>query len=292
MSELTIPCGRFTYEKETKKATRLNEPGQLILNLNLQNELYLCWVNTETSEVQFEQYLIKGDVKFEKVKGINRVLLLKFESYDDKFFFWIQDPDSSKDDLYIKRFNEIVQQQVLDDAQDQIQTQQQLPQQPQAIQSQAPPQQIPQLQQQTIQQTQPQLSQNRPQQNQQQPNYQEIQRQLLRAMGQQQATTSLVDILTPEFLKSIAQDEEYLNNILLLLPEEQRDPDQVLPNLLSPQFQQALQSLTQALQTQEYFTVISSLGFNPNSVQFQYDGVLLFLSCIIDAVRREEGNQQ
>ena len=27
MSELTIPCGRFTYEKETKKATRLNEPG-------------------------------------------------------------------------------------------------------------------------------------------------------------------------------------------------------------------------------------------------------------------------
>lgn len=39
---------------------------------------------------------------------IGRIFHLNFGDYDDKYFFWMQEPDESKDDQVMKQVNDII----------------------------------------------------------------------------------------------------------------------------------------------------------------------------------------
>jgi 26S proteasome regulatory subunit N13 len=46
-------------------------------------------------------------VKVKKTNG-GRIFMLKFESYEDKYFFWMQTPDESEDEVFVKKLNDAI----------------------------------------------------------------------------------------------------------------------------------------------------------------------------------------
>lgn len=39
---------------------------------------------------------------------LGRIYYLKFDSYEDKYFFWIQEPDQTKDSNLVTQVNKII----------------------------------------------------------------------------------------------------------------------------------------------------------------------------------------
>lgn len=39
---------------------------------------------------------------------LGRIYYLKFDSYEDKYFFWIQEPDETKDSNIVEQVNKII----------------------------------------------------------------------------------------------------------------------------------------------------------------------------------------
>ncbi|CAD8167600.1 unnamed protein product [Paramecium pentaurelia] len=254
LQEVTIPCGRYDYNQETKKVIIVKAKGLLNLYLNDENELWLKWYNVDLdSKLEIERILIKGCTFFEKVKGQNRVYLLRFTDDDQKYFFWMQTDDQTQDENYCKQFNDIINSQVLDDP---IQIQQQPPVQSQPH-TQPPQQQMDQQQQQLLQLLQQQLTQR---------------------VG---PGLSLTDILSSEFLTQIAKDEEYFQALKDYLPPDQQSFEQFKENLLSPQFKQALDQLTHALKGRERSSVIQQLDLDYRVLEQEFDGVIAFIKAII-----------
>lgn len=59
---------------------------------------------------ELEIYVFPEDAQFHKVQGTNggRIYYLRFQSYEDKHFFWIQEPDENKDTRIAKQVNDII----------------------------------------------------------------------------------------------------------------------------------------------------------------------------------------
>ena len=61
--EVTIPCGRYDFNPETKKAVIVKAKGLLNLYLNDENELWLKWYNEDLDsklEIVFIYYINLG----------------------------------------------------------------------------------------------------------------------------------------------------------------------------------------------------------------------------------------
>ncbi|CAD8183303.1 unnamed protein product [Paramecium pentaurelia] len=254
--EVTIPCGKYDFNPETKKVAIVKAKGLLTLCLNEENELQLKWYNLDQdSKLEIERFLIKGFTFFEKVKGQNRVYLLRFTDDDQKYFFWMQSEDSSLDENYCKQFNNVINAQVLDDP---IEIEQQPPVQTQTqLHSQPVQQQMDQQQQQLLQLLQQQLAQK---------------------VG---PGLSLTDLLSSEFLTQISNDQEYFDALKEYLPSDQQNLEQFRQNLLSPQFKQALDQLTHALKGRERSSVIQQLDLDYRVLEQEFDGVIAFVKAII-----------
>ncbi|CAK85966.1 unnamed protein product (macronuclear) [Paramecium tetraurelia] len=255
--EVKFPCGRYDFNQDTKKVVIVKAKGLLNLYLNEENELWLKWYNVDLdNKLEIERVLIKGCTFFEKVKGQNRVYLLRFTDDDYKYFFWMQSDDPSLDENYCKQFNNVINAQVLDD--------------PMEIEQQPPVQTI------TQQQSHPQP-----------PQQMDLQQQQLLQLLQQQLTSrigpglSLTDLLTTEFLTQIAKDQEYFEALKEHLPPDQQNLEQFRENLLSPQFKQALDQLTHALKGRERSSVIQQLDLDYRILEQEFDGVIAFVKAII-----------
>ncbi|CAD8098377.1 unnamed protein product [Paramecium sonneborni] len=263
LQEVTIPCGRYDFNAETKKVVMIKAKGLLNLQLNDDNELWLKWYNVDQDDkIEIERVLIKGCTFFEKVKGQNRVYLLRFIDDDQKYFFWMQSDDPNSDENYCKQFMNVINAQVLDDP---IEIEQQPPVQPQLTQPQTQPvqQQMDQQQQQLLQLLQQQLAQR---------------------VG---PGLSLTDILNSEFLNQIGNDQEYFQVLKDHLPPDQQNFEQFKENLLSPQFKQALDQLTHALKGRERSSVIQQLDLDYRILEQEFDGVVAFVKAIIQHIQNK-----
>jgi len=97
----------------------------------------------------------------------------------------------------------------------------------------------------------------------------------LAGLGQGQShrlNPSLNDILTTQFFDEIMKDKEFVDALKPHLPESQRDDSGVKANLKSPQLQQAIDSLDEALNSEEVLTVLASLGLDTNVLKSSSDG--------------------
>lgn len=74
-----------------------------------------------------------------------------------------------------------------------------------------------------------------------------------------------------------------------MLPEGQQSKEHYLDNVTSPQFRQALESLTEALNSENFFSVIQSFGLDSKIAQGSLDGVEAFIKCIIQ--KYKEGKE-
>ncbi|XP_013134966.1 PREDICTED: proteasomal ubiquitin receptor ADRM1 isoform X2 [Papilio polytes] len=70
--------------------------------------MHFCWKDRTTGEVEDDLLIFPDDCEFVRVSECTtgRVYVLKFKSFSKKYFFWMQEPKSEKDDDYCRRINE------------------------------------------------------------------------------------------------------------------------------------------------------------------------------------------
>merc|ERR1712187_836290 len=84
-------------------------------------------------------------------------------------------------------------------------------------------------------------------------------------MGARAAPVPLGAVLTTEVLHSLLTDEAAVKEMSALLPEGQQTPDDLKQALASPQLQQSLNSLTQAVHSDQLPVLFACLGLDPAS---------------------------
>ncbi|XP_026319887.1 proteasomal ubiquitin receptor ADRM1 isoform X2 [Hyposmocoma kahamanoa] len=70
--------------------------------------MHFCWKDRTTGEVEDDLLIFPDDCEFVRVSECTtgRVYVLKFKSFSKKYFFWMQEPKTDKDDDYCRRINE------------------------------------------------------------------------------------------------------------------------------------------------------------------------------------------
>lgn len=85
--------------------------GQIQLTKGIDDLLHFKWVNLASGVVEDDRVIMGGECKFKKVKTgrdndpKDRVFMLKFNGNPKPLMFWMQDPDSSKDEEAVKKTN-------------------------------------------------------------------------------------------------------------------------------------------------------------------------------------------
>ncbi|XP_047984745.1 proteasomal ubiquitin receptor ADRM1 [Leguminivora glycinivorella] len=70
--------------------------------------MHFCWKDRTTGEVEDDLLIFPDDCEFARVNECTtgRVYVLKFKSFSKKYFFWMQEPKTDKDDELCRRINE------------------------------------------------------------------------------------------------------------------------------------------------------------------------------------------
>jgi len=123
------------------------------------------------------------------------------------------------------------------------------------------------------------------------------------AVAAQAALTSppLQELVTPEAINSILENEEVTSQLLELLPEDQRSMEYLEDNLRSPQVQQTLRTLTSALLPDDtgslegFHSVLANFqlqGANEALVANNNNPILAFLECVQKKVEAEKKEKE
>lgn len=106
----------------------------------------------------------------------------------------------------------------------------------------------------------------------------------------------LQEVVTPEAITSLLEDEAVRTRLMELLPEEQRSPEHLEENLRSPQVQATLRSLTAAIQPDDdgsmegYHSVLANFQLDPaDGEEALRNGnpIQAFLDCVLASVEKE-----
>ncbi|KAF7726899.1 adhesion regulating molecule 1 [Apophysomyces ossiformis] len=107
----------------------------------------------------------------------------------------------------------------------------------------------------------------------------------VRTSEEDRPAIQLSDVLSPEALAPLLNDPEICSSLFPFLPENaQHTPQEVRQVVQNPQFQQALHSLTAALQSGQLGPLLSQLGLDPAAGT----DVESFLRAIEEQARRRE----
>lgn len=113
--------------------------------------------------------------------------------------------------------------------------------------------------------------------------------------GIQSPTPGLSEIVTPEAITGILQDEGARTRLMELLPPEQRSQEHLEENLRSPAVQQTLRHLTATLLPDEdwsgFYTVLANFQLDPADGQDAIaagNPVQAFLDCVLASVKKEQ----
>lgn len=94
---LSIKAGRAFRRGTTSWVDPQATKGLLGLAPGDDGLLHFTWKNRDTENIEDDLIIIPGDASFHRVaeSTSGRIFVLKFESSDQKHFFWIQDPSAS-----------------------------------------------------------------------------------------------------------------------------------------------------------------------------------------------------
>ncbi|XP_018562043.1 proteasomal ubiquitin receptor ADRM1 homolog isoform X1 [Anoplophora glabripennis] len=94
--------GRMVYPDKRK--------GLLYVYQSEDSLMHFCWQDRTTGIVEDDLIIFPDDCEYIKVPQCTtgRAYLLKFKSSNKKFFFWLQEPRTDKDDDNCKRINELL----------------------------------------------------------------------------------------------------------------------------------------------------------------------------------------
>ncbi|EAR90088.2 ubiquitin carboxy-terminal hydrolase 37 receptor-binding site protein (macronuclear) [Tetrahymena thermophila SB210] len=286
VKEYSFKAGIMNLDPTTKKVTADKRKGTVKIGCTLEGEKPFTWTPEGATEPEFEYAVMQSDASLELSKQMKRVVVLRFQCDESRYFFWLQEKDASKDAEIVSRVQDIIdfdiEQLMIDESSSVSEPQQSLSQQS-SSQSQPQP----------AQQGQPNLMnanlfgaqfqdmfQNML--NQRGGNNNPMMQQLLQQYQQRQRDTpNFFEVLTKESLMELANDEEVQKELIQHLPEGQQDVQNLKENLISPQFQQALESLEKALNSNEGGAVLASLGLDQSNFMETLDGSDSFYKAII-----------
>lgn len=94
--------GRMVYPDKRK--------GLLYVYQSEDSLMHFCWQDRTTGIVEDDLIIFPDDCEYIKVPQCTtgRAYILKFKSSNKKFFFWLQEPRTDKDDDNCKRINELL----------------------------------------------------------------------------------------------------------------------------------------------------------------------------------------
>jgi len=218
--------------------------GKVVL-LTAEDEqlMHFQWHDREKNEIVVDLIVI-NDAYLERIEKCTtgRVYLLRFTSSDKKLFFWLQEPKDDGDADLVKKFNEAIGAK--------------LPEKGSsppgagaaageaAVASGAAAQAVD-------------------------PRLRAVLSQFLQSQGTQGARAVPVPlgaVLTSEVLQDLITDADAAAALQALLPEGQRTPEDLADTIASPQLQQSMHSLTQAVHSDQLPVLFASLGLDQSSI--------------------------
>ncbi|KAG0693090.1 adhesion regulating molecule [Suillus ampliporus] len=103
---LAFKAGRAFRRAGTNFVDASPTKGAIVLT-NEDGLIHFMWKDRTTGEVGEDLILFPGDAKFEKVpqSSWGRTYVLKFESSDQKHFFWLQDSSTRRDEEFVTNLN-------------------------------------------------------------------------------------------------------------------------------------------------------------------------------------------
>lgn len=114
---------------------------------------------------------------------------------------------------------------------------------------------------------------------------------------QQPSSAPLSEVVTPGAISNLLEHEDARKRLMELLPEEQRTNEFLEENLRSPQVQQTLRALTQALLPDDsgnmdsFYSVLANFSLDPADGQEALaanNPIQAFLDCILASVKKEK----
>lgn len=225
-----------------KKVTADKRKGKVLLFTSEDEQLtHFQWIDREKNEIGLDLIVI-NDAYFERIEKVKdgRVYLLRFTSSDKKLFFWMQEPKTEGDEEIMKKFNESVGANIPEKKSGGAAASA-------GGHSTGPG---------AGANIDPQLS--------------AVLQQFLESQGGQSAQRTppipMTAALTTEVLSGLGSDEAAVAEMTPLLPEGHRSAEGVREALASPQLQQSLRALTQAVHSDQLPVLFASLGLDPSTI--------------------------
>jgi len=242
--------------------------------------LHFYWANRENNNIEEDLILFPGDASFVPVQQVQggRTYVLKFASSDQRFFFWMQDADPSRDEELVTKINNALNESFEDDepmaatSMEEDHPAEPTPQPSAGALSGATPEELARLQ------------------------------ALISSLGgvtgnrtgvhrMMQPEVALSDILTPTNLKPLFENEALLRSVYPLLPDDLPMPpsiETVRRIVESPPFQAGVRQFDQALSTGLLQGLVVGLGL-PQDAGL---GVGPFLEAIKEQAKKDSGEEK
>ena len=121
--------------------------------------------------------------------------------------------------------------------------------------------------------------------------------------SQRPAIAPLTEVVTPAAITALLENEGARNRLIALLPEEQQTAEALEENLRSPQVQQTLRALTQALLPDDngsmdsFYSILANFSLDPADGQQALttspsNPIQAFLDCLLASVEKEKKEKE
>jgi len=227
-------AGRMDWDGRMVTADK--RKGKIVL-MTVEDEqlMHFQWHDRDKNETAVDLIVI-NDAYLEKIEKCKtgRVYLLRFTSSNKKLFFWMQEPKTDKDEELMKKFNETIGATIPEKG----------AAKPAAGAAPAP------------------AAPGGPMD----PQMKAILEQFLAAQGPRTPPVPLSAVLTTEVLQSLMTDQAAVAEMAPLLPPGQQSSEDLREALGSPQLQQSMTALSQAIHSDQLPVLFASLGLDPSAI--------------------------
>eukprot|EP00933_Yihiella_yeosuensis_P080582 TRINITY_DN94034_c0_g1_i1.p1 TRINITY_DN94034_c0_g1~~TRINITY_DN94034_c0_g1_i1.p1 ORF type:complete len:289 (+),score=106.42 TRINITY_DN94034_c0_g1_i1:113-979(+) len=246
-------AGRMDWDQRTKMVTADKRKGKIVLYTSEEEQLmHFQWWDRDKNETVTDLIVI-NDAYLERIEKCTtgRVYLLRFTSSDKKMFFWMQEPKDEGDAELIKKFNDAIGATIPEKGSK--------PAAAPAAAASAPAAGAPAAAAGGAEVD---------------PALRAILAQFLQSGGaaggvpaaNRTPPVPLTAVLTSDVLTPLMDDEAAKAEMMPLLPESHNSAEGLRQVLTSPQLQQSLVALSQAVHSDQLAVLFASLGLDPSAI--------------------------